>query len=705
MTDTTSRSRADGVRSLDVILSCVVLFVFAVAQPLLDLLGRNAEFFLARAAPQIDILLLALMLTLGVPLLIGLAVAGIRKIHSPTGTVVHGVVLAILGAILALQIVSITPAAGFPAWLEMVLAGATGVLLAVAFYRYEALRSVGRYAAIAPVVILGLFLFGSSVSQLVFASSEVARPSQITVENPAPIVMVIFDEFPVASLMDGDGNIEEDVYPGFARLAEDGTWFRNAVTVQQQTENSLPAILSGTNPPMDKLPTAGDHPFTLFTLLADSYDLHVQEAVTDLCPEYACKNTTRPVGPVAERWRALVDDLRIVSGHLFLPDDMADHLPPVDTTWSNFSGGEGGDEVDITARFQELTYSADRRLPVAQFIQNVGTTGDEPRLFFLHALVPHGPWTYLPSGQTYPSPGAAPGSKSPGWGDDVWLVDQAYQQHLAQVGYVDGVIGDLIARLEEAGLYDDTMIIVLADHGITVRPGVPHRRVATENTVGDIAAIPLFIKRPHQEQGGIDDYRAETIDVLPTIASVLGIELPWMTDGMSLFGNDRPERAESRIEGSEGTIVFGTDGSEARAVAARKIDHFGTGGPFGLAPPGHADLLGRRIEEFDVRSDGDVAATVRDLNAFGVVDLAGPSLPAWISGTIRRSDSRGGDLVLAIAVNGRIAAVTRSSETDDGKTEYGAMIPPDAFVDGENDIDLVLIRGVGDDREFWRVRF
>lgn len=705
MTDTTSRSRADGVRSLDVILSCVVLFVFAVAQPLLDLLGRNAEFFLARAAPQIDILLLALMLTVGVPLLIGLAVAGIRKIHSPTGTVVHGVVLAILGAILALQIVSITPAAGFPAWLEMVLAGATGVLLAVAFYRYEALRSVGRYAAIAPVVILGLFLFGSSVSQLVFASSEVARPSQITVENPAPIVMVIFDEFPVASLMDGDGNIEEDVYPGFARLAEDGTWFRNAVTVQQQTENSLPAILSGTNPPMDKLPTAGDHPFTLFTLLADSYDLHVQEAVTDLCPEYACKNTTRPVGPVAERWRALVDDLRIVSGHLFLPDDMADHLPPVDTTWSNFSGGEGGDEVDITARFQELTYSADRRLPVAQFIQNVGTTGDEPRLFFLHALVPHGPWTYLPSGQTYPSPGAAPGSKSPGWGDDVWLVDQAYQQHLAQVGYVDGVIGDLIARLEEAGLYDDTMIIVLADHGITVRPGVPHRRVATENTVGDIAAIPLFIKRPHQEQGGIDDYRAETIDVLPTIASVLGIELPWMTDGMSLFGNDRPERAESRIEGSEGTIVFGTDGSEARAVAARKIDHFGTGGPFGLAPPGHADLLGRRIEEFDVRPDGDVAATVRDLNAFGVVDLDGPSLPAWISGTIRRSDSRGGDLVLAIAVNGRIAAVTRSSETDDGKTEYGAMIPPDAFVDGENDIDLVLIRGVGDDREFWRVRF
>jgi hypothetical protein len=703
MTDDTARSGAERIRSLDVILSGVVLFAIAVAQPLLDLLGRNAEFFLAQAAPPIDIVLLALLLIVGIPLLIGLVVVGVRKMHPPTGTVLHGIVLAILAGILALQIISSTPAAGAPAWLEIMLAGVAGVLFAFAFYRYQTLRSVGRFAAIAPVVILGLFLFGTQASQLVFASGEIAQPSRITVENPAPIVMVVFDEFPVASLMDGEGNLQEDVYPGFARLAADGTWFRNAVTVQQQTENSLPAILSGSNPPPDKLPTAGDHPFTLFTLLADSYDLRVQEAVTDLCPEYACENTSRPVSPFVQRWGRLIDDLTIVSGHLFLPDDIADDLPPIDTTWSNFSGGDTENEYDITARFQELTYSADRRLPIAQFTQNVGTAGEEPRLFFLHALVPHVPWTYLPSGQIYPAPGAAPGSKSPGWGDDVWLVDQAYQQHLTQVGYVDGVIGALIARLEDAGLYDDTMIIVLADHGITVRPGIPHRRVATEETVGDIAAIPLFIKRPHQEQGGIDDYRAETVDVLPTIADVLGIDLPWTTDGTSLFGDDRPERAESRIRGSEGTIVFGTDGAEARAVAARKIDHFGTDGPFGLVPPGYADLLGRRIEEFDVRPDGEVAATIRDLSAFDAVDLDGPSLPVWVSGRIERNGSHSDDLVLAVVVNGRIAAVTRSDETDDEKTEYGAMIPPGAFVDGKNDVDLVLVRGVGDDREFFRI--
>ncbi|MEA3510768.1 MAG: sulfatase-like hydrolase/transferase, partial [Actinomycetota bacterium] len=529
MSEATTESVTEGIHWIDVVMSCVVFFVLAVTQPILDLLGRNAEFFLAQATPPIDIVLLGFILAFGIPVLVGLVVAGIRQLHLPTGTVVHGFVLSILGGILALQIISMTPVGALPAWLEIVFAGVAGVLISLAFYRYEALRSAGRFAAIAPVVVLGLFVFGSSVSQLVFSSGEMARPSHVSIENPAPIVMVVFDEFPVASLMDENGDLQEDVYPGFAHLAEDGTWFRNAVTVQQQTENSIPAILSGRNPPGNKLPTAGDHPFTLFTLLADSYDLRVVEAVTDLCPEYACENKSRQSRPFAERWGAFVDDLTVISGHLFLPDDMSDDLPPIDTTWSNFSGGGAEDESDMTARFQELTYSADRRHPIVQFIDGLGESSDEPRLSFLHALIPHVPWTYLPSGQTYSAPDVAPGSKSPGWGDDVWLVDQAYQQHLMQVGYADHVVEEMIEQLEQAGTYDDTMIIVVADHGITVRPNTPHRRTVTEETVGDIAAIPLFIKRPHQEQGGFDDYRAETVDIMPTIAAVLQVDLPWST--------------------------------------------------------------------------------------------------------------------------------------------------------------------------------
>ncbi len=53
-------------------------------------------------------------------------------------------------------------------------------------------------------------------------------------------------------------------------------------------------MLSGKHTQPNKIPTAGDHPFTLFTLLADSYEVNALETVTDLCPEYVCENTARP---------------------------------------------------------------------------------------------------------------------------------------------------------------------------------------------------------------------------------------------------------------------------------------------------------------------------------------------------------------------------------------------------------------------------
>jgi hypothetical protein len=696
---TQDQSQAKEVRALDIFLACVALFVLAVAQPLLGLLGRNAEFFLAHVASQFDIVLVGVILAVAAPVLIGLIVVGVWKFHQPTGTALVGIVIAALVGILVLQIIAATPAARLPAWVELTLSGGVGVLVAIAFFRFESARLIGRFAAIAPILVLGLFLFGSSTSKLVFASNDVARPSQIAVEAPAPVVMVVFDEFPVASIMDDDGDIQAETYPGFSRLAADGTWFRNAITVQQQTEHSLPVILTGKNTPAGKLPTAGDYPFTLFTLLADTYDLHVHETISDLCPAYACENTTRPTRPFALRWRALIDDLRIVSGHIFLPDDMADDLPPIDATWSNFSAVGADNEEEVIARFRELTYSSDRREPIGEFVRTAGSVGAEPRFSFLHALVPHVPWEYLPSGQTYSAPAAAPGSVSPGWGDDEWLVDQAYQMHLAQVGYADTVVEDLIGSLERAGVYDETLIIVVADHGVAVRPGVSHRRAVTDETIGDIAAIPLFIKRPNHGGGEIDDYRAETIDIVPTIADVLGIDLPWAAEGVSLFSGNRPERAESRIEGSEGTVVFGTDGSEVRALAARKIEHFGEGGPFGLAPAGHRDLLGRPVEELDARADIGLVSMVSDRAAFDAVDLDGSSLPAWISGTIRTIESDD-DSVVAVAVNGRVAAVTRFSEIANGTGKYAAMLRPDAFVDGENEVIVLLVRGTGDERRF-----
>ncbi len=699
MSGTSATSGGDGMKPLDVVLSVVVLFVLAVAQPLLDLLGRNAEFFLARSAPPIDIILLAFLLTFGVPFGLGFFVVWIRSIHDLTGKILHGAILTFLAGVLALQILELTALGGLLPVLEVILAVGIGLAIAIGFYRLESMRTGARFASIAPLVVLGLFVFGSSVSQLVFAAPAVAQPVAIPVDNPAPVVFIVFDEFPVASLMDENGNLQEHVYPSFGKLARDGSWFPNAITVQQQTENSLPVILSGKHASGDKIPVAGDHPFTLFTLLDDAYDLEVIETVTDLCPEYACENETRPQVPFAQRWSTLVDDLRVIAGHLFLPSELADDLAPIDSSWTNFSGAEA-DDFNIISRFLDATEDDGRTASIDRFLDSMSTAPTEPTLYYLHALMPHVPWEFLPSGQRSISSSTAPGSVSPGWGSDEWLVDQGYQRHLLQVGYVDTIVGQVIAQLEASGMYDEALIVVLADHGVTVRPDTYHRRQATEETIGDIAAIPLFIKRPQDPGGNVDRYRAETIDVLSTVADVLGIDIPWAVDGVSLFSDDRPVRTESTIEGTVGTFTFGVDGSEAIAIAARKIHHFGPDGPYGLAPNGYGDLLGVATSDLQIVTDEAFRSFRTSEGTYTDVDVDGPALPTWYRGVLRTPDDEYRDEIVAVAVNGTIAAVTRTYLSDSGNTAYGMMIPPAALVDGRNEIEVLLIQGTGASRTF-----
>lgn len=699
MSGTGVKSGGDGVRAFDVVASVVVLFVLAMAQPLLDLLGRNAEFFLARSAPAIDIVLLAFLLTFAIPVGIGLFVVWVRSVDERVGRIVHGAVMALLAGVLALQIIELTPLKNLPPVVEILIALGIGVVMAFGFYRLEPFRTGVRFASVAPFVVFGLFVFGSSVSQLVFATSAVAQPVAIPVDNPAPVVFIVFDEFPVASLMDAEGNLQKDVYPNFAKLAQDGSWFPNAITDQQQTENSVPVILSGKRASGDKIPAASDHPFTLFTLLDDAYELKVIETVTDLCPEYACENETRPRDPFLTRWSSLIEDLRVVSGHLFLPSAMTDDLAPIDSSWTNFSG-VGAGEFDMIDRFGEATEGDGRVASVDKFIDSMAPAPIDPTLYYLHLLLPHVPWEFLPSGQRSISSSVAPGSDSPGWGSDEWLVDQGYQRHLLQVGYVDSILGDIINQLETQGFYDDALIVVLADHGVAVRPDIYHRRWATDETVGEIAAIPLFIKQPHDSGGVVDRYRAETIDVLPTVADALGIDVPWAVDGVSLFGTDRPERTESSIEGNEGVITFGVDGTEALAIAERKIEHFGATGPFGLAPAGYTDLLGVATDTLTIGTTEDFKSFRSSEGTYDAVDLSAPALPTWYSGTIRTPDEEYRDLIVAIAVNGKIAALTRTLLSDSDTTTFGMMIPPSSLVNGPNDIEVLLVGGPATNRTF-----
>src|SRR5919198_4327554 len=91
----TARLREPGVRGAQLLAASG----FAVAQPLFDILGKNAEFFAARGSTPGDILLFALAVTF-VPafglLLVELAVGAASR---PAGNALHLLFLAFLGAV------------------------------------------------------------------------------------------------------------------------------------------------------------------------------------------------------------------------------------------------------------------------------------------------------------------------------------------------------------------------------------------------------------------------------------------------------------------------------------------------------------------------------------------------------------------------------------------------------------------------------
>ena len=123
------------------------------------------------------------------------------------------------------------------------------------------------------------------------------------------------------------------------------------------------------------------------------------------------------------------------------------------------------------------------------------------------------------------------------------LADTIHQRHLAQVGYADRLIGDLIAHLRSAGAYDAALVIITSDHGASYREGRRRRdpRPSQQN-LSDILHVPLFIKLPGQQQGEVVDRIVETVDIFPTILDVVGAKASFRLDGRSLVDGRDPGR-------------------------------------------------------------------------------------------------------------------------------------------------------------------
>jgi hypothetical protein len=582
----------------------------------------------------------------------------------------HLATVAVLVGLVALQ--ALRRAADPASVVALPAAALVGAGAAFAYARFAPVRSFLTVVTPAPLIFLALFLFASPVGKLVLPSEPEALAAEVSSE--IPVVMLVFDELATASLLDERSEIDAARYPNFAELARESTWFRNAATVDAWTVNAVPAVLTGIYPQHGRLPVYSEHPNNLFTLLSGRYRLQVSESLTELCPRNLCPHSSESFG---RRMESLVADAGVIYLHRTLPRDLRAGLPAVSGTWGAFLESS-----------HEQTQS---RLALFHGFLSSLQTGPRPFLAYAHLMFPHIPWEYLPSGKRYEGDvGEIPGFEGTSWGDDGFLVDQAHQRYLLQLGFTDRLLGELLARLRSTGLYDHVLLIVLADHGASFRPN-DRRRAFTDMNLEDVAFAPLFVKTPGQKAGRTVDDPVQTIDVLPTIADVLDIDVPWRMDGTSLLTPRARERYV--LIGDKKTFTMDADALIARRATAlrQRLALLGSGddapGLYGLGP--NRDLLGRRVDGLEIVDGAGTRADVQQARELRAVNLAAEYIPARLTGRISGGDAEA-PRDLAVAVNGRIVAVARSFVFE-GEERLSVLFPEAALRSGANDIELYWV--------------
>lgn len=680
----------------------LVLWAFAVAQPLFELLQSNVPYLRARGMDAVDLTLIAFGLVLVVPVVFALAENGLAWAWPRAAAAIHWGAVAVLAAAVAMVVLKEGDAGETPGWVLAPGAGVAGILAATLYMRARFVPLLMTLLSPALVVLPVLFLFRSPAHEILIPSTSSSETSD------TPVIVVVFDGLPLSSLLDDQGRIDGDWFPNFAALAEGAHFFRNATAVAESRAYALPAIVSGLYPAWSRPPLASEYRDNLFTLLEASHALNVFEPFTRLCPIQVCHGG-RVTVPRFERLAGIISELPLLYLYAVLPEDWVRRSPQLVAAWRQVEAPHADPKI---WRQQLYHHRADLDWVFSEFLARV-VSGEAPALHFLHANLPGGEVRYLPSGVRYRPIAIHAGSRPPSGDplDAIWAETQALQRHLLQVGFADTFVGRLRDKLESEGLYDRSLLVVTATRGVAFsrKPAGGALDPRSRHT-SDVLLVPLLIKLPGQVEGHVSDRNVESIDILPSILDVLGLEPPRPLDGHSLLNLSTPERREKivyRTPVESGPLRRKATALPSSFPGARKTVHrisrtFQRGKGLDAVPVTGRNqiLVGHSVADL-ITAETPPALTIRldDPAAYHRVDLDSGFLPALVSGTIEGPTPPAEPVFLAIAMNGTIRASTRTFRDAEGRVRFSAMVSEAAFRPGPNDLEIFLLeqipRGLG----------
>lgn len=503
-----------------------------------------------------------------------------------------------------------------------------------------------RGLALAFFLVAGLIMLPRLAGDASGSAGDVVPGTQLGSGNP--VVLILLDELPTASLLTADGQrIKRNRFPRIAEFTDGATWYRDNVAGGDFTGWAVPSILTGNLSNRRKLPTAEVFPDNLFTLFGPGRRVHSHETVTELCPVGIC------------------------------PDGNQGEAP-----WAQFAN------EFVKAKFRPFD-----RAEINHWIKGI-PAGDDS-LSFVHLKLPHLPLRFLPDGRVYPAGSLMmPNNlQVKNWAAGPSAISFIQHRHLLQVGFADRLVGRILDQIRANGDFDDALIILTADHGISY-DRFDLRRDATATNAGATLNPPLIIKYPGQSEGVVSTVATQSIDILPTIARELEAEIP-ATEGQPVgeAGSDRTMTVSKDLM-EQIQVTAAQIRSSRRGALTAQYERFGKGDLWRLGP--RRALFGREVGREIPRRPG-ARAFLEHPALVRRADSSHRVVPALVAGRVRNVAA---GKVIALAWNNRIVATTRTFRYG-GKVRFGAMVRPSVMRTNQNRVGIFL---VGPSNRLWRLR-
>ena len=421
--------------------------------------------------------------------------------------------------------------------------------------------------------------------------------------------------------------------PNIDKLAMDGNLYSNAYSSAPSSTPARAGLLTGMSP--------WHHGMLGYSNVAEHYECEMPQMLRDL--GYMTlgigKMHWKPQNALHGFHATILDESGRVESPYFMSDyrkwfAMEAFGANPDLTgigWNDHGAGE----YKLAEELHPTTWTGDMAVST---IDNYSS--DQPLFLKISFARPHSPYDppqrYLDMYEGVAIPSAAQGEWSKGFGAGVdpledkdaafgafsdEYVKNSRKHYYAAITFIDDHVGRIIESLKGRGMYDNSLIVFVSDHGDMMGD---HNHWRKTYAYEGSAAIPYIVKLPASSENVVG--RGEEIlqpvelrDLLPTFLDINGAEQPEVMDGLSLLeltSNKRPEWREY-IDMEHATCY--SEDNYWCALTDGKIKYIWF---FNNQAEQLFDLERDPLESYDLSNDKKYADTLEKMRAHMVEHLA-----------------------------------------------------------------------------------